>query len=308
VYTAMADDVINEGIDNGDQSDEVIRRENFDATGPLEIDVALGAGRVVIALVEEPGATVEVRYDPSVTNPWLQGLSSMLSWFGGQFGEGMDDAKVAAVRDTRVELVGKRLLVHTPKRHRMVPLSVTLRAPAGSHLEVAAGSADMTVTGPAGKVKLNIGSGNVAMDRADGAAEIHSGSGTLRLGPMLGGLRARSGSGEIEVSSVGGETTLITGSGDVWLGAVQADVKVRTGSGDLTVADAACGQVELITGSGEIRVGVRSGTAAMVDLVSGSGQARSELGLSDKPPAEAPRLKLRGRTGSGNAVVTSAVG
>ncbi|HEX5494573.1 MAG TPA: DUF4097 family beta strand repeat-containing protein [Mycobacteriales bacterium] len=306
----MADDVINEGM-GSEQQDEVVRRENFDAAGPLEIDVALGAGRVVIALVEEPGATVEVRYDPSATNPWLQGLSSMLNWFGGQFGDGMggmDEAKAAAVRDTRVDLNGQRLVVHTPKRHRMVPLSVTVRAPAGSHLEVAAGSADMTVTGPAGRIKLHTGSGNVAIDRADGAAEIHSGSGTLRLGPMLGGLRARSGSGEIEVSSIGGETTLITGSGDVWLGAVQADVKVRTGSGDLTVADAACGYVELITGSGEIRVGVRSGTAAMVDLVSGSGQARSELGLSDRPPAEAPRLKLRGRTGSGNAVVTSAVG
>ena len=52
MYTAMADDVINEGIDD-DQTDEVIRRENFDASGPLEIDVAIGAGRVVIALVEE---------------------------------------------------------------------------------------------------------------------------------------------------------------------------------------------------------------------------------------------------------------
>jgi len=69
-----------------------------------------------------------------------------------------------------------------------------------------------------------------------------------------------SGSGEIEVSSVGARPRLTTGSGDVWLGAVQSDVRVRTGSGDLTVADAACGYVELATGSGEIRVGVRSGT------------------------------------------------
>jgi hypothetical protein len=302
----MTDDTVT-GDDN--VQDELVRKQFFDASGPLDIDLALGAGRVTIALTEEPGVAVEVRYDPSATNSWMQGLSSVLNWFGGQFGsEGSEEARYAAVHDTRIELVGQRLIVHTPKRQRMVPLAVTVRAPAGADLELAAGSADMTITGPAGRVKLSTGSGNVSMDRADGAAEINSGSGALRLGPMLGGLRARSGSGEIEVSSVGGSTTLMTGSGDVWLGAVQSDVRVRTGSGDLTVADAACGYVELATGSGEIRVGVRTGTAAMVDLRSGSGQARSELRLSDTPPANAPQLQVRGRTGSGNAVVTAAIG
>ncbi|HEX4703778.1 MAG TPA: DUF4097 family beta strand repeat-containing protein [Pseudonocardiaceae bacterium] len=289
-------------------ADALVRKEFFDASRPLDIDLVLGAGRVTIALVEEPGATVEVRHDPSASNAWMEGLSNVLSWFGGQFGEGADDAKYSAVHEARIDLIGRRLIVHTPKRQRLVPLAVTVRAPAGSNLEISAGSADMTVTGPAGRVKLHTGSGSVALDRADGPAEINSGSGALRLGPMLAGLRARSGSGEIEVSSVGGATTLITGSGDVWLGAVQSDVRARTGSGDLTVADAACGHVELITGSGEIRVGVRSGTAAMVDLRSGSGQARSELGLSDTPPAHAPKLQVRGRTGSGNAVVTAAIG
>lgn len=308
---AAADDGAHDRTDFGSdagQTEDVVRRQNFDASSPLDVDVSLGAGRVTIALVEEPGASVEVRYDASAANPWLQGLSNVLTWFGGQFGgDAGEEAKTSAVRETRIELVGRRLYVHTPKRHRLVPLAVTVRAPAGSHLELNAGSADMTVTGPAGRVKLETGSGAVTMDRADGQAEIKSGSGALRLGPMLAGLRARSGSGEIEVSSVGGATTLITGSGDVWLGAVQSDVRVRTGSGDLTVADAACGQVELVTGSGEIRVGVRSGTSAMVDLRSGSGQARSELGLSNTPPANGPKLQVRGRTGSGNAVVTTAI-
>jgi hypothetical protein len=307
VFTAMTDDVINEDGYDGEAAD-VVRQENFDAGGPIEVDVTLGAGRVTIALVEEPGVSVEVRYDPTATNSLMEGLSSVLNWFGGQFGGAFDEPKSAAVHDTRIDLVGQKLTVHAPKRNQLVPLAVTVRAPAGSHLDLSAGSADMTVTGPAGRVQLTTGSGAVTIDRADGAAEIHSGSGALRLGPMLGGLRARSGSGEIEVSSVGGTTTLITGSGDVWLGAVQSDVKVRTGSGDLTVADAACGTVELVTGSGEIRVGVRSGTSAMVDLRSGSGQARSELDLSHQPPSQAPRLNVRGRTGSGNAVVTAAVG
>lgn len=285
---------------------EPIRRQYFDADGPLDIDLMIGSGRVTVALVEERGVDVEVRYDPGAAKPWMQGISSMLNWFGGQFG-GADDAKYVLVDETRIDLVGNRLIVHAPQHGNMIPLAVTVRAPAGSNLELAAGSADVDVTGPAGGVKLNTGSGNVALDRADGPAEIHSGSGALRLGPMLGGLRARSGSGEIEVSSIGGTSTVVTSSGDVWLGAVQSDVQARTGSGDLTVADAACGQVELVTGSGEIRVGIRPGTAAMVDLKSGSGQARSELKLSDTPPANSPKLEVRGRTGSGNAVITAAI-
>ncbi len=309
MFAAMTDDVINEGGHDGtDGAENVIRRENFDAGGPIEVDVALGAGRVTIALVEEPGVSVEVRYDPTATNSWMEGLSNVLNWFGGQFGGGYDEPRSGVVQETRIDMVGQRLTVHAPKRHHLVPMAVTVRAPAGSHLELNAGSADMTVTGPAGHVKLHTGSGAVTMDRADGAADIHSGSGALRLGPMLGGLRARSGSGEIEVSSVGGTTTLTTGSGDVWLGAVQSDVKVRTGSGDLTVADAACGNVELVTGSGEIRIGVRPGTAAMVDLRSGSGQARSELDVSDTPPTQQGRLFVKGRTGSGNAVIATSVG
>jgi Putative adhesin len=286
-----------------------VRRQGFDASGPIDLDVSLGAGRMTVVLQDEPGVSVEIRHDPTADNPWLQGINDVLNWFGGQFGgPGGEDAIAAAVEGTRVELAGSRLLVHTPKRARTVPLGVTVRAPSGSNLLLRAGSADITVTGQAGRVTLSTGSGNVALDRADGPAVVTAGSGALRLGPMLGGLRARSGSGEIEVSSVGGSTTLLTGSGDVWLGAVQSDVQARTGSGDLTVADAACGKIDLITGSGEIRVGVRSGSAARVDLRSGSGQARSELTVSNQPPADAPKLAIRGRTGSGNAVVTAAIG
>lgn len=295
-------------------ADEAIQRQNFDVTGPVEIDLSITTGRVTIALVEEPGASVEVRQDPTTEADWFANLGGLFNWiderFGERFGENpLSGAQIEAVRETKIELVGQRLTIRAPKgRLRLVPLAVTVRAPAGSHLELRSGSAHTTVTGPAGRVTVSTGSGEVALDRADGRAEVTAGSAALRLGPMLGGLRARSGSGEIEVSSVGGPTTLMTGSGDVWLGAVQADVKVRTGSGDLTVADAACGNIELVTGSGDIRVGVRSGKAAEVDLVSNTGQARSELNLSDRPPAGDTPLKVRGRTGSGAAVVTAAVG
>jgi hypothetical protein len=289
---------------------EVVRQQGFDVEGPLRLDLLIGSGRVEVRLTEEPGAFVEVRHHPMAHGPWAQGISGLLSWFSGEFGSGEEgDMITEAVRETTLDLTDDRLTVRTPKSLplRHVPLALTVRAPVGSTVEVRSGSAEVFVYGAAGKLMVSTGSGDVHAERADGPAQVITGSGAVRLGPMLAGLHARTGSGEVEVSSVGGVTNLVTGTGDVWLGAVAADVTARTGSGDLTIADAASGQVELATGYGEIRVGVRHGTAAEIDLRSDSGQARSELPLSSVRPTTEPKLRVRGRTLSGTAVATKAV-
>jgi hypothetical protein len=289
---------------------DVVRQQSFEVDGVVEVDVALLAGRVRVHLVDEPGVHVEVKHDPSPGESWAAGLNGLLTWVNNQFGSGPGQpaGPADAVRDARVELSGGRLKVHSSKALplRAVPLSVTVRAPAGSHVIAKAGSADLTVTGAAGRLEVQTGTGDVTADRADASSQVNSGSGKLRLGPMLGGLKAKTGSGDIEVSSVGGNTVIYTGTGDVWLGAVQNDVQVRTGGGDVTVADAASGRIQLGTGSGDVRVGVRPGVAAQVDLVSTSGSARSDLDVSDTPPADEPSLFITGRTGTGTALVTTA--
>ncbi|WP_192909483.1 DUF4097 family beta strand repeat-containing protein [Gandjariella thermophila] len=306
------DDTGNGGAASGEppREEPAVRLESFQAEGPLDIDITLDAGRVEVRLVEEPGAHVELRHDPSAASPWLAGVTGLLSLFGGQFGMPAEDIPARVLAQATVELVGQRLVVRMPKELplRGVPIAVTVTAPRGSHPQVRSASADVRVTGPAGRLSVSTGTGEVSADRADDRAEVKSGSGAVRLGPMLGGLHARTGSGEVEVSSIGGRTTLVTGSGDVWLGTVQADVAVRTGTGDVTVADAAAGRIELGTGSGEIRVGVRGGTTAEVDLSSGAGRARSELDVSQQRPDTEPALFIRGRTGSGDAVISAAVG
>ncbi|WP_162470702.1 DUF4097 family beta strand repeat-containing protein [Saccharothrix deserti] len=289
---------------------DVVRQQSFEVEGVVEIDVALLAGRVRVHLVDEPGVHVEVKHDPSPADSWTQGLSGLLTWVNDQFGSGRGQpaGPEEAVRDARVELSGSRLKVQSSKALplRAVPLHVTVRAPLGSHVIAKAGAADVTVTGAAGRLEIQTGTGDITADRADASAQVNSGSGKVRLGPMLGGLRAKTGSGDIEVSSIGGNTVLYTGTGDVWLGAVQNDVQVRTGSGDVTVADAASGRIQMGTGSGDVRVGVRPGVAARVDLVSSSGSARSELDVSDTPPEGEPSLFITGRTSSGTALVTTA--
>lgn len=295
-------------------NDELVRVDEFETDVPLELDVSVTIGRVEIVLEGDSGARVELRHDQGEQQPWVAGVNNLLSWVGERFGEqlGVDPSAspAEAVRQSRIEKLGNRLVVQAPKawQLRNVALSVTVRAPAGSHVEVRAGAADVTVTGSAGRVDLLTGSGEVKLDRADGSATIRTGSGGVKLGPTLGGLQLRSGSGHVEASSIAGSATLATGTGDVWLGAVSGEVMARTGSGDLSVADAASGSLDLITGSGEVRIGIRGGTAAEVDLTSSAGRVSSELDVADAAPEGGVKLKVRARTGTGNAVVTRAAG
>lgn len=298
----------------------LVRRVSFEAAEPVELDLGTGGGAVTVRLVDEPGVHVEIRHEPGAGTAWTQGVTNLMSWvstqfggqIGGQFAESVPAGSTAedeAVRQTRVDFTAGRLVVRTPKdlQLRNVPIAVSIQAPAGSHVEARTGAGDVTVSGPAGRLNLHTGSGRITADQAEGTVHIDTGSGTVRLGPMAGGLRAKTGSGDVEVTAIGSASTVVTGSGDVWLGAVAGDVLARTGSGRVTIANAAAGQLELHTGSGAIHVGVRKGSPAEIDLSSGSGEARSDLDLTVNPPEAKPALKIRGRTGSGAALVTAAV-
>ncbi len=270
-----------------------------------------------------PAIVVEVRAEPRSGDYW--GLSGLLNWVGSQFGGGqpkgggqgsapfgnaVQDLAEQAVRETVISVRGNRLSVRGPKTPplRSVALSIVVRAPAGSSLEASCGAADIRVDGDAGRVHIDAGSGDVSVHSASGPVEVKTGSGDLRLGTMLDGVSARSGSGGIEVATLTGDGALHSGSGDIWLGSVLGEkVTVRTGSGDLTVADAAAGRLQLTSGSGDLRVGIRSGVTAELDVTSGSGRTRSDLPMSDSPPATgSTTLFLRARTGSGEAVIGSA--
>ncbi|MBV9846897.1 MAG: DUF4097 family beta strand repeat protein [Kutzneria sp.] len=286
------------------------RQLDFEIDGPLEIDIAVGAGHIKVQFVDQPGARVEIRHDQTAGDQWVPGLSSLLSWVSGQFGGPQEGSPEDAVHQSRVDLVGSRLVIRNPKAPalRGVPLDVLVRAPSGSHLGVKSGSARLVTSGRAGRLHITSGTGDITVDRADGMATVACASATVRLGPMPGGARIKTGAGDIDISSIGAPSMLFSGTGDVWLGAVQADLMVRTASGDITVADAARGTVELATGSGELQVAVRKGATAMVDLKSHSGQATSELEVTETPPSDEPALRIRGRTGSGNATITRAAG
>lgn len=294
-------------------SNELVRTQAFPSHGPLELDLSVTLGRVDIHLSDTTDETlVELRHEPAAQPSFAEGLSSVLNWvsnqFGDQLGAELRGTPAQAVQQARVEQTGDRLLVHAAKDVplRQVPLAVTVHAPAGSRVTARAGAASVDVRGPAARVDLSTGSGAITVERADGAATARTGTGTVTLGTALAGVDVKTGSGCVEVASLAGPASVITGTGDVRLGSVTAELLVRTGSGNVTVADAGTGSLELLTGSGDLRIGVRPGIHAEVELSSGAGKVTSDLALAERPPDESVPLRLRGRTGTGNGTVAGA--
>jgi hypothetical protein len=311
-------------VEHDDTDASVVRQEHFECPGPADIRVELDGGRLDIALGQDSEGradskdtadagevTVQVRPDPTGQPPWNVGITSLLSWLGGQAGAApVGELAAEAVRQTVIDFTGRRLTVRSPREFplRSVPLIIQVSAPANSSIVARGGSADVAVTGVAAQLDAATSSGKVQAQQCTGAADVRTGSGDVRLGTVLGRLRVRTGSGLVDVASVEGTGagTVQTGSGDVRLGAVQHDMSARTGSGDVTVADACAGGLELTTGSGQLRIGIHPGVLAELDVSSGSGQAHSDLPVSGPPAEGNVALRVRARTGSGDALVTAA--
>jgi hypothetical protein len=120
----------------GDWADEtpapdLLRTQDFDTAGPIELDLSNTLGPIEITLTDTAVTHVEVRHDPASSYlDWRGGLSGLLNWVTEQFGEsgfrsmlgdrGMErdgptrEPIAEAVRQTRIDLTGSRLVVRTP--------------------------------------------------------------------------------------------------------------------------------------------------------------------------------------------------
>lgn len=314
---AAAFDRFMDGLPTGGDADlgGPHRTLSWPVRGVVELELSVDVGRIDVQLhrADEPEVRVEVRHDPSAGGVWAQGLSGVINWLGqATGGPGVESADLAAEAVQAAEVSwsepGRRLVVRSSSDlpHRVVPLVVTVVAPAGSRLAARTGAGDVAVAGRAGWVAVRTGSGAVDVAAVDGDTDVSTGSGNVQLGEVTGRARLRTGSGTVQLVSAGGPTDIKASSGAITLGRVVADLGVSTGSGEVRIDDAQAGLLDLTTGSGEVRVAVHPGVRAELDLQTSSGQARSDLAVAATQPAGSVALRVRGRTGSGNVLVTRA--
>ena len=261
-----------------------MRRETFHTPEPLTVEVRNASGRIEIETVDGDETVVE-----------LEPLRD-------------SDASQRAVEEATVELRGARLVVDVEDRsffgltlnvNREVRVSV--RAPHGASVVVAAASADAELRGRFGYVEAKTASGDLAVERVDGDARVKSASGDVALREVGGALQVQSASGDVAVGKVGGEARIRTASGDVGVGEAGASVDVHTASGDQRLDVVSQGRVELKSASGDLTVGIRRGTRAWLDVRSISGETESELDVADPPvDDEGPLVEVAATTMSGD--------
>ena len=223
-----------------------------------------------------------------------------------------------------VEQRGDDIVVQVPRRHgliigRPVEIAVTITTPSGAGLLIETGSADVHARGRYSTASINSGSGDVELGVVTGSLRLRSGSGDVRVavGPRRSGGADRFGRrpGRRACKAPGRcspdpatspSATAVralrvkTGSGDITVGTAPDDLDVSTASGDIRIDAISRGEVSAKAASGDIRAGVRQGTAAWLDVRSIAGRVTSALERGDEPAAGEQQARLALETVSGD--------
>jgi Putative adhesin len=258
------------------------------------LDLRLPAGSIEVTTAEVDSTTVTI--EP----------------LGG--GDAARDAIASTREDATTERDGTvRVIVHVPDRGKLLRLRgepellLRVTAPHGARLKATTLSADVRADGQLGGVEVKTASGDLALADVDGPVVVHTQSGDVRVGAVTGDLRSHTMSGDLVAGDVDGSLVVKTMSGDVTVGAVGGSLNASSMSGDIGVAGLRAGAAALSSMSGDVDVAVARGTRVYMDVKTLSGDARSDLPLSDEPdPAGAAELTLRVSTKSGDVRVRRA--
>ncbi|MEU9801314.1 DUF4097 family beta strand repeat-containing protein [Streptomyces sp. NPDC051000] len=237
------------------------------------------------------------------------------------------DQDVRAADQTEVTYAGGVLDIRTPKQRYLVgrtgTVDVTVELPTGSGVDMTGAWAQVLGEGRLGEVRVKTSSGHVRLDttgplrltashgsitvdRVEGTAEITTSSGSVRVGTVDGPAVLKNSHGTTTIGVATGDLRVSGSNGDIEIRRAEDSVTAKTAHGTLRVGEVARGVVQLETSYGAIEVGVREGTAAWLDVNSGSGQVRNTLTASETPENTEDTVKIRARTRHGNIDVRRA--
>jgi len=232
------------------------------------------------------------------------------------------DRDVRTADQTEVTYASGVLTVRTPKSNllglgRTGTVDVTVELPSGSRVDTTGAWTQVLGEGRLGEVRVKTSSGDVRLDttgplhliashgsitvdRIEGMAEITTSSGSLRVGIVDGPAVLKNSHGTTTIGTATGELRVSGANGDIEIRRAEASVTATTAHGTLRVGEVARGTVKLDTSYGAIEVGIRQGTAAWLDVSSGSGQVRNTLTASEAPEQSEDTVQVRARTRYGN--------
>ncbi|GBE66496.1 hypothetical protein MFM001_29580 [Mycobacterium sp. MFM001] len=202
-------------------------------------------------------------------------------------------ADVRSAEQARVSYANGQLTVAPSKfgflGYRMGAVDIVVELPSHSRVRVAVASADVQADG----------------EFAD--FDFASASGSLAAQTITGRLKASTASGGVDIDALDGELTFQASSGSLSIDRLQGRVKSATASGSVRITAAASGAVVANTSSGDVAIGVPEGSAAQLDIMTGSGLVTNRLQPSDGPEDGDQTLLVKVRTGSGDVDIHRAV-
>lgn len=209
---------------------------------------------------------------------------------------------------TRVEVSGDTLLISAPELggwllRRAPKLRVTARVPTGSSARIRVASADIHGYGEWSQVRVNSASGDTQLDQVTGDVSVNSASGGVRAVRVGGRLTVNTASGDVTSNQVDGRIDVKSASGDIQVDTAGGDVVLKTASGDAIIGAARNGTVRAHSVSGDVSVGVVSGTGVWLDLNTLSGRTHSDLDMSGGAPPASHDLTINVNTVSGDIAV-----
>jgi hypothetical protein len=237
-----------------------------------------------------------------------------------------NDSDIKAAEHVHVDYAGGKLLVKELNQpwHQLYrsfrrggSIDVTIELPAGSHLQGSAAWAAFRCAGrlgecelkcdygdirldETGSLKLKTTYGEIIVDRAVGDVELANAAGDVQIGAIDGKAVLENDRGASKIGQITGNLRITGMSGGIIVDQAHASVEAKTAHGNIRLVEVVRGEIRLTTSSGIIEIGVRTGTAAKLDVSSMSGRVRCSLDPVDGPAQFDETVELRARTQYGD--------
>lgn len=203
-----------------------------------------------------------------------------------------------------VEQRGNAILVSSDKESSWLSRGsayVVVETPPGTDLRVGVASAFVEADLPLGKVEIKTASGDIDVRSAE-TLVVKTASGDLDVESVERSLRFTSASGDLRAERIAGSMVVSTASGDVHIEVADATLEMNTASGDAYITRFAGRSANFKTMSGDIDLGIPTGTSVDLDATLLSGKLR----LPDAKPRKAAanrQMTIRAKLVSGDFTI-----
>ncbi|WJY37086.1 DUF4097 family beta strand repeat-containing protein [Streptomyces sp. P9-2B-2] len=235
-----------------------------------------------------------------------------------------------AAEQFHVDYSDGRLVVKAPESSGLKSIigtegsvDVTIELPTGSSLQATTADAEIRAEGLLGECHVQTATGHVQLDRT-GTLHAETADGLLTVEHVTGHAAVNVASGNVRIREIDGTAAIDSANGDIWVGEATQDLDVSTADGNITVDRAGAnitahtsngsirlgevtrGQAELLTATGQLEVGIREGSVGWIDVRSKTGTVRNSLASQDDPGKFDEKVKVHGRTRSGDIIISRA--